>query len=238
MTKRNIIWGAISVALLAGIVGACWAFFGAQQITMTQAELQQKIDAKMPYTTQNGVTVSNVQLDLTGDKIGLSIDASATKFKTEFTIGAQTTGVLRYDSSRGAFYFHPESLKMTRAEAKGTPIAEKVGAFIDKWVDSKKIQDNKSEIMTAADEIVHTMVQKSAEAVLIRVPVYTLKDDFKGTVVRAALTDVEVKNGTVIAHLSLWQLTKTVLLFLFVLVASIAIAIGMIAHPGWAAPRR
>lgn len=44
-------------------------------------------------------------------------------------------------------------------------------------------------------------MQKSAETVLERVPVYTLKNDFKGYVVHAVLESVEVKDGNVIAHL-------------------------------------
>jgi hypothetical protein len=231
MTKRKLAWGAICIALLVSVIGAGWAFFGTHEITMTQAELQQKIDTKMPYTTQNGVTVSNVKLDLSGDKIGLSVDASATKLGTEFLIGAQTSGNLRYDNASGAFYFSPDTLKMTRMEANGTKVSEKVGAFIDKWVDSKKILDNKAELTTAAEEIVHTMVQKSAETVLTRVPVYTLPNDLKGTVVRAFLKDVEVKNGTIIAHLSLWQFTLNVIAFLFVLVIAIGLTIVLLANP-------
>jgi len=235
MNKRKCAWTATIVTLIVAAAGIAWTLFGVHEVSMSQSSIQAKIDEKMPVT-QKGVTISGVKLDLTDNKINLSLDASATKFKTEYRMHTTTRGTLRYDHGRGAFYFQPETLKITDLQANGSNVADKVGGFIDKWVDSKKIQDNKAELAAKAEEVAQTLVQKSAETVLKHVAVYKLKGDFKGIVVRAVLTDVEVKDGNVIAHLSLWQLTKTVFAFIFALIIGIAFLIALAANPSWGTP--
>lgn len=228
--RRIGFWIAGIVAILA-IGGALWSMFGVHEISMTQADIQKKIDEKMPYESKNGVKVDNVKLDLSDNKLGLSVDAKATKFKTEYQLSAKTKGELRYDRNRGAFYFHPEQLHLSDVRANGTNVSEKVGKFIDKWVDSKKILDNKAELMAAAEDLVQSLVQSSAEAALTRVPVYKLQDNFKGYVVRAALERIEVRDGMVIAHVSLWQLTWTVLGWLLLLLLAIGFVILLFVCP-------
>ncbi len=235
MNKRKWAWTATIVTLVIAIAGIAWTFFGVHEISMSQASIQAKIDEKMP-TTQKGVTISGVKLDLADDKINLSLDAAATKFKTEYRMHTSTRGTLRFDHSRGAFYFQPETLKITDLQANGANVADKVGSFIDKWVDSKKINEHKAELAAKAEEVAQSLVQKSAETVLERVPVYTLKNDFKGYVVRAVLESVEVKDGNVIAHLSLWQLTKTVAAFGLALIAAIGFMIALATNPEWGVP--
>ena len=235
MTKRKWAWTATIAAAIIAVAGVCWSVFGVHEISMSQADIQTKIDEKMP-ASQKGVTISNAKIDLSGDKLGLTFNAATTKFNTEYRMNTATRGTLRYDHSRGAFYFVPEELKVSDIQANGASVAEKVGGFIDKWVDSKKIQDNKAELAAKAEDIAQGLVQKTAASVLERVPVYKLKDDFKGYVVRAVLSDVEVKDGHVIAHLSLWQLTKTVLVFAFALVIAIGFMVALIANPEWGIP--
>jgi hypothetical protein len=225
MTKRKWAWTATIAAAIIAVAGACWSVFGVHEISMSQADIQTKIDEKMP-ASQKGVTISNAKIDL----------SATTKFNTEYRMNTATRGTLRYDHSRGAFYFVPEELKVSDIQANGASVAEKVGGFIDKWVDSKKIQDNKAELAAKAEDIAQGLVQKTAASVLERVPVYKLKDDFKGYVVRAVLSDVEVKDGHVIAHLSLWQLTKTVLVFAFAFVVAIGFMVALIANPEWGIP--
>jgi len=235
MTKRKWAWTATIAAVLLATAGVCWSVIGVHEISMSQTEIQAKIDEKMP-ASQKGVTITDAKIDLSGDKLGLTFSAATTKLNTEYRMNTATRGTLRYDHSRGAFYFVPEELKISGIQANGASVAQKVGGFIDKWVDSKKIQDNKAELAARAEDIAQSLVQKSAAAVLDHVPVYKLKDDFKGYVVRAVLSDVEIKDGHVIAHLSLWQLTKTVLVFAIAFVAAIGFMIALVANPEWGIP--
>lgn len=233
MNKRKFAWAAIFVALIIGIAGVCWNIFGFSEVKMSQAELQQRIDAKMPHTTKNGVTVSDVHLDLTGDVIALSLGAKATKLKTEFDIKAQTRGILTYNNLDGTFHFRPEELKLTDVKTNGESVANRLDRFVDKWVDSKKILDHKDELVHAAAGLVNTTIQAAAEKTLEHVAVYKLPDNLKGNVARMFLQSVEVKDGNVIAHLSFWQFTKMVMFYGFVLIAAIGMTIALMMNPGW-----
>ena len=231
MSKRKLAWGAIVIALLIGIAGVCWNVFGLHEVKMTQSEVQQKIDAKMPFTTKNGVVIHSVALDLTGDKIGLVITASATKLKTEFIVKAETKGTLTYNNLDGTFHFKPDELKLVDVKTNGESVSNKLDAFVEKWVSSPKVLANKDELVKAGAELVNSMVQKSAEFTLERMPVYKMPNDFKGNIARMFLSSVEVKDQTIIAHLSFWQFTKMLMFYAFILVLAIGFAIAMFACP-------
>ncbi len=239
MKKRTVAWIAIAFILLVAVVGFGWTFFGIHEVSMPQADLQARIDQKMPVT-QKGVTFSGVKLDLSNNKINLDLDATTTKFKTEYKMHCYTMGTMRYDTSRGSFYFHPEQVKFNDVRANGKNVAEKVGGLIDKWVDKQKIidsqmiKDNKAEIMQFAEDKTQSLVQSSAESVLERVPVYTIKDDnIKGWVIKSALKSVEVKDGKVIAHISLWQLTTVVIGYVVLFLLGIAFLVLLCMNPEW-----
>lgn len=236
MTKRKIAWGVIVVAFLFGIAGVAWNVFGLHDVKMTQQEIQQRIDLKMPHTTKHGVTVSSVQLDLTGDKIGLIIEASATKLKTNFVIKAETHGTLTYSNLDGTFHFKPDVLKVLDVRTNGESVATRFNRFVDKWVDSPKILENKDELAAMVSDLVNDAVHKSAVIALERVPVYKMPDTFKGQIARMFLKDVEVKQQTIIAHLSFWQFTKILILYGFVIVLAIGFTIALLACPEWGIP--
>lgn len=235
MTKRKAAWAAIIVVGLIAIVGAGMSFFGVDKITMSQADLQARIDAKMPHTTEKGITVSKVALDLAGDKIALNVSASAKKFNTEYGIDAATRGTLVYDGVRGAFFFKPDDVSIGKISANGASVGDKVNSFIDKWIDSPKVNANKDEIAAAAEKWAQEAITSSASYVLNRVPVYTLPDDFKGSVVRILLKDVEVKGGNVIAHLSIWQATGWVLFYGVVFLLVCGLAVALVLNPEFGA---
>lgn len=236
MTKRKLAWGAIIVVALLSIGATLWSFFGTDEFSMSEASIQQKIDAKMPHVTKSGVTVSNVKLDLSNDKINLSLDANATKLKQVFDVSGATTGTLRYSVTEGAFYFHPEALELNSFKVNGGNVSEKVGAFIDKWVDSPKINQHKDELAAAAQREAMQLVQAGAEKALEHIPVYRLPDNFKGHIVRMSLTSVEVKNGHVVAHVSFWQLTQMMALYALAFVIAIGFTIALVMNPEWGVP--
>lgn len=230
MNKRKLAWGAIAIALVISVIGAAWTFFGVDEIAMTQAEVQAKIDAKLPYTSPNGVQVSGVNLDLSGDKIGLTVHSQAERFHMRFDIDAATRGTLVFNVAEGAFYFHPDTLKVIDAKADDVSVGTKVGTMLDKLRISST---DKAQIMSVAEGLAQSAIQHSAELWLDHMPVYKLPHTGKGYVVRAFLKDVTVKDGKIIAHLSLWQFTKTVALFMLALAASIGLAVALIANPEW-----
>ena len=47
MNKRKLVWTLTAVLLLVGAVGFYWNFFAEQSITISQSDLQSRIDAKI-----------------------------------------------------------------------------------------------------------------------------------------------------------------------------------------------
>jgi len=236
MTKRKWAWVGICAMILFVAAGTLWSVYGKTEIVMTRAELQAKIDDKMPFTTKNGVVVSDVKLDLSGGEIGISLAANADKFGTKFDAAGKTRGNLRYDNLKGSFYCRNSELELTRLKADEQSISDKVNGLINKWVDSPKILANKDEISGKAAEVATGLVLKGAEFTLERIPVYTLPSDFKGNIARMFLKDVEVKGDTIVAHLSFWQFTKMLFFYGFVLIVSVVLAIGLMMNPEWGIP--
>jgi hypothetical protein len=227
-------WTLATILLLVGAVGVYWNFFAEQSITISQSDLQSRIDAKMPFTAKHGVTVSKATVIL-GNDITLDFVASTQKFGKEYSLNGVGKGVLTYDNSRGAFFFKPEKLELKdfKANGAGVNIGDKVGGLLDKWVDSPKITANKQEIVEAAEVAGQKLVQRSAEAVLAVTPVYKIPDTLKGQTIRMFLHSVEVKDGNLIAHLSLWQFTVSVMLFGLALLAAIGMVCALLVCPEW-----
>ena len=48
MSKRKLVWTLTAILLLVGAVGVYWNFFAEQSITISQSELQSRIDALLP----------------------------------------------------------------------------------------------------------------------------------------------------------------------------------------------
>jgi hypothetical protein len=227
-------WTLATILLLVGAVGVYWNFFAEQSITISQSELQNRIDAKMPFAAKHGVTVSKATVVL-GNDITLDFVASTQKFGKEYSLNGAGKGLLTYDNSRGAFFFKPEKLELKdfKADGAGISIGDKVGGLLDKWIDSPKITANKQEIVEAAEVAGQKLVQRSAEAVLAITPVYKIPDTLKGQTIRMFLHSVEVKDGNLVAHLSLWQFTVSVLLFGLALLAAIGMVCALLVCPEW-----
>jgi hypothetical protein len=234
LTKRMLAWTLATILLLVGAVGVYWNFFAEQSITISQSELQNRIDAKMPFAAKHGVTVSKATVVL-GNDITLDFVASTQKFGKEYSLNGAGKGLLTYDNSRGAFFFKPEKLELKdfKADGAGISIGDKVGGLLDKWIDSPKITANKQEIVEAAEVAGQKLVQRSAEAVLAITPVYKIPDTLKGQTIRMFLHSVEVKDGNLVAHLSLWQFTVSVLLFGLALLAAIGMVCALLVCPEW-----
>ena len=227
MTARTLGWIAIIVLGLFSLAAGAWAIYGKNEISMSQAQIQEMIAKQLPME-KYGVTISNARLDLSGSQIGVTVNAEA----ANFTADGRTRGSLRYDAMKGSFYFVPSELELTNlASSEGESVADKVTGLIDRWVDSEKVQQNADVIAGKANELAHSAVLKTSSWALDRIPVYTLPDDFKGNAARMFLTDVEVRGDTIVAHLSFWQFTKMVALYAVVFVIALAMAVALVLNP-------
>ena len=106
-----------------GAVGVYWNFFAEQSITISQSELQSRVDAKIPFAAKHDVMVSKATVTL-GNDITLDFVASTKKSGKEYSLNGVGKGVLTYDNGRGDFYFKPEKLELKDFKANGAAISE------------------------------------------------------------------------------------------------------------------
>lgn len=227
--KRTSAWVLLTLTVIFAFAGAAWTAFGTAEVTLSQSEIQSKIDSKMPFAIKEDIALSELKVDLSGDRINLKFKASATKFGTTYNLAAQTTADLEYRTGEGKFFFHPSLVQIDSLSLDGGKANAVANSIIE--MVSEGNQEKREAILAKAKTLLNAGAQKAVEATLNRVPVYTLKDDFKGHVARLAIKSVEVKNGSVIAHLSLWQLSKMVLVYLALGLISVLAALGLALNP-------
>lgn len=230
MSRKEALVFCGVLILVIGVAGIIWAMTGTKQISMDEATIQAKIDAKMPIE-KKGVRITNVRLDLSNDRINLSFDASTQKMGTEFKMRVATIGNMRYDEKLSAFYFEPEEVKISDIQANAVDIRGTVRDFVKK-LGSKKIVEKGAELAAKADKAIQSAIQEAAAAALQRIPVYEVEDDFKGRMTQAALKKVEVQNHKVIAHVSIWQLTIAAFGYITAIVVGIALLTLICVCPG------
>jgi hypothetical protein len=207
MTHAHLIIG-ILILLACVVAGLIWLSYRKYDFVLTEKEIQSKIDAKLPFTTESGVTISKAVLDLTHDKIGIALEAEATKLGTKMAVCAKASGVLRYDGKEGSFYFHPESLELTDLKTDGDSVSSKLGALFDEWIKSPALVEQKDNLVAAGSKAVNYLLHKAAELMLGSTPLFTLPNDLKGNTVRLCLQSVVVQNRTVTAHVTFWQVAR------------------------------
>lgn len=230
MKSKKVLGIAGIVVACIGVAGLLWAFIGDKKVSLTEAQLQSKIDAKMPFE-QKGVHINDAHIDLSNDRINLSFEAATQRLGTDVKMHVTTIGNMRYDQKAGAFYFEPEEVRISNVHAHGIDIGGTVGTFVKK-VGSKKIIEKAGELAEKLDKATQSAIQQAAAAALQRTPVYKLQDDFKGQLIHASLKKVEVQDHKVIAHISIWQLTLAVIGYILLIVIGIAILIMLCACPG------
>jgi hypothetical protein len=211
MSLRKLAWAGIFVLLIVSVAGVAFGLFGKYTVVLPQHELQSKIDAKLPHTTKNGVTIASATLDLSGDTIGGAVHATTTKARQDLAVKGQTKGTLTYKPEEGAFYFRPDSIRLDEVSVNGHVAGPRTLALTQKGLDKLALE--------------------ATQSALERFPVYRLPDTFKGDVTKLVLDSVEVKDGNVVAHLSFWRLTTTVFLYGILFVVAIILAFGLMMNP-------
>jgi hypothetical protein len=97
VTKRILAWIFLALLGVVGVVGALWSAFGTTRVVLGQAELQSRIDKVLPKTAKD-VTVQQVTIALTDDRMSLKVEAEGRKLGQPFAVIASARGQPRYDA--------------------------------------------------------------------------------------------------------------------------------------------
>lgn len=232
MTKRKAVWTALSILVAASMMGVILGVNAIHDITLTEAQIQERIDAKLPLV-KNEITIQRMRVQFLNGSLVVMPEIEGKKWKQEFLISVKANGVPYYDGPKGVFYFRPQTIEVTNLKIKGEAVSEKTKRFIDRFIDSPNINRNKDVIGAKVEEWVHGSIESMTTGTLKRVPIYTLPDTLKGNLVRILLKSVEINDSTLILHLSVWQFTKIVMLYIAFFLIAIITAVALLMNPEW-----
>jgi hypothetical protein len=179
-----------------------------------QERLSKQAGKDLPVKGAAKIAIKRVSLDSVSVHIGdgqVTISAKLNgelQFGKSFALLSSAIGVPTY--SDGAFYFHPDKIKVQEFSLQGQQIRT------EGWMPA--------------------LVEAAAMHIFEKRPIYRLKDDAKGRVIRSTLTSISVAGNHIELKFSLWQITAAVVAGILLLILSGAAALALVVKSRFAKP--
>jgi len=225
--NRSLAWVLAVILLVVGVVGIAWNIVGPKLLSPSQERLQTLTNQHLPYHWKYGVSVTEVALDLShNDKAAATLiitkdkkgeDTAAEGIPPQLSGAVYAEGTVKYLD--GEVFFIPDVVDVLEVDTRGNNVVEKSHIFIDKHIHPQWLNEKAHTAVDTGDAKARQAVDKIARAYLNARPVYRVKDDVKGLVIKASVTSIEVKSwqdgkgGNLIIHASILRLTATMLLW-------------------------
>jgi hypothetical protein len=190
--------------------------FGSDRLTFTAAELQSRLNQQLPRTVRD-VTIERVDVALADNRLALRIAMQARLLQQPVSATVSARGVPRYAAQETAMYFDADDIKIEQLAISGRTVVGEEGGRL-------------SNTVRAA---LQGVAESGIKAYLAARPVYRLKDDFKGMVLKAALVNVAIEQNNLTVTFSLWNLTVTTGMFALCLIILVLVIYWLIRHPRW-----
>lgn len=204
--------GVLALFALGG--AGVWTLHGAREITLTQARVQELVDeergkelalrgAARALVRGLRMRSATVRLGAGRAAIDFEIDGVAANGKS-FSVAAATVGAPRYDDGR--FFFAPETVQIrdvAYADSRPLEIIARLGETLGDGAVKRAIEARGRR----AEEWVRSVVENAAEALLARRPIYAVKDDARGKILKFSLESMRVEEGRVVLAFSFWSMT-------------------------------
>lgn len=245
MDKRTVTkLVAIVLFIVAGALGF-FAYNGSvlPPITVTTEEAQQRINAALEKRAleEKRVNIEAATVQFVDNHIVVFAKASGIVRGRTVHADIRAKGVPEYRN--GAFYFKPterphfENVTVERENKPGLVpkgVRDLVKKKADAVIEKHGLEPLAEELKNEFRNWVVSVAEKGAERALTQRPIYVLKDDVKGIVVKAVLEKVEVVGDKLIITLSLVQLAYSIFAALFMFAIGVVIVVGLAMSPGWA----
>lgn len=220
MTKRAIAWiSTILIGCLAAIAMLA-SLFGATTVSFSENEIQSRLNAQLPRTVKD-VTVESVTARLSAGRIALRTSVSGTTLRQPFSAVVTSRGAPRYDPKQGAVYFDADDVGVEQLIVRGRALA------------GEDETASRGRMAEAANSAVRRIAESAIKTYLAARPVYRFKDDFKGTVLKATITGVEINGSSLAISVSLWQFSAYAIGAAIVLLLAIAFVGFLLRNPLW-----
>jgi hypothetical protein len=215
MTKRRVAWTIAILLAVIGIAGAVWHAVTGGRLTFTAAQLQERINRTLPREFK-GVTVDAATVTIAESRIALRVDVHAAAAGQSFSATASARGVPVYDSEQGAIHFDADNVEVSNVKASGSLASRLEGRLGGRL-----------------EEVASKLVAAGIKAYLAARPVYRFKDDVKGIVIKAAVSNIAIENDLLVITVSLLNLSIGVGAYIAITLLALAIVIYLVLHPRW-----
>jgi Protein of unknown function (DUF1439) len=220
MNRRSIAWIVIAVVGVLSAAGMFWSIFVSSKVTFSEAELESRLNQQLPRTIKD-VTITHVVVKVGDNRLALRIDMNGTVLRQPVSAVVSARGVPRYDERSGAMYFDADEVRINQLTVAGKAIVTDADAAAH------------SRLTDAVTPTIQRLTEAAAKAYLAARPVYRLKNNATGFVLKAALSGVTIEENALVVTFSLWNLTITVGIFATLAAAILVPVYLLIRHPLW-----
>ncbi len=233
MKKRT---GMMALSIFGAILGlaiAGWMAFGPDEVRLTRERIQTLIDQQLPFERDN-VTVSNATVDFEGNEVVVNVDVVGERLGQTFSLSAMTIGEPIYRA--GSFYFVPSGVKFENViigESGGQSLTNRIRDAAERYLPNNEGARNLvTDLAPGVESWLRERTMLTAEAVLSRVPVYTLPNDTRGIAAKAVLGEIFIEDDELVITFTLWRLTWWVLMAGLMCLGGLAMLGAMMRNPG------
>jgi hypothetical protein len=220
VTYRKLLWTVVPLLLAAAALGLI-AVHGRLQVTLTQAEIQDRVEKQLdkdyPISGIGGLLLKSARLK-----------AANVEFEDS---QALVTFELEGKLITGKFFFKPNNIEIEDVTYEGGRPTEAVDSLIQQRIRSERIRRLISGKTHHVEEWALRLAERAATKVLLEKPVYKPKDDVKGYLIKASLESVAIAGDRLVVSFSLWQLTITVVIGILCLAGAAVLALVLIRNP-------
>ncbi|MGD9657090.1 MAG: hypothetical protein AB7U61_05515 [Methylocystis sp.] len=213
-TIRRYGWLLALLLLTLGAAGI-WSVAATHEISIMASEIQSRINSRLPKEIAltgparaivQSVIIRSATVDLKDGKAALAVGLQGLlRTGKSFEIEANALGVPKY--AGGALYFEPEKVDIRRLAYEGASATDLADRIAGGHLGNEKLRAVIKEKARKLDDWAARAATAALRNLLEERPVYRLKDDAKGAVMKAALEKVTVEDGRLDLTFSLWRLT-------------------------------
>ena len=235
MNSRSVKIVAAAILLLIGAAGLL-NLQTTYTVSLTEQDIQDKISLHIgrdiPITGAGQYLLKSMHAEkvachIQDGQVNFLVNAAGV-FATgkDFGITAFARGAPRYE--QGEFFFDPKTVEI-RSIAYDRKALGDTASKLGRMLKNETIQKAIENKIATLNDWENAAAQRIVGQVLASHPVYRLKSDVKGLLIRSALESVAVADDKIIVTFSLWSLTITVAFGASCLLAA-AVLIGLIVR--------
>lgn len=231
MTKRKLLWAGVCALFFISI--AClWGLYGTHSVSLTEAQVQERVTAQLDKEFSVGgkagllvrnVRVKNAAVHIADGKLAALVDVEGTlRVGQKFSLTSYAVGAPTYHDGR--FFFKPSTIEVRKFVLEDTVKSRALARLVERYLPDEKARQD------IADWVTET-AQSAATHALEQRPIYTLKNDVRGVLIKASLESVKIERDSILITFSLMQLTLSVALGIFCVFAAVGLAWALLEFP-------